>query len=157
MKSFTLTCFVGLFLFAGGVLAGEIREIAMTDGSTISGEVLSLSGGVYTIRSQSLGTINIEEAKVRSIRTRSGPGTSVQDQAPPTGEIRSLQERMLSDKDVVNMIQGLENDPDFRKVLEDPEMMKAVNAGDVATLMANPQFLKLLNNSKVQDIQKKVK
>jgi hypothetical protein len=35
--------------------------------------------------------------------------------------------------------------------------MKAVSAGDVPVLMANPKFLNLLNNRTVKDIQKKVK
>jgi hypothetical protein len=63
----------------------------------------------------------------------------------------------MNDQEIMGMIQSLQGDPEFKKVLEDPEVMKAVNAGDVTALMANPQFLKLLNNATVQDIQKKVK
>jgi hypothetical protein len=32
-----------------------------------------------------------------------------------------------------------------------------VNAGDIAALTANPKFMKLLNNSQVKEIEKKVK
>jgi hypothetical protein len=34
--------------------------------------------------------------------------------------------------------------------------MKAVNAGDIGALTANPEFMKLLQHSTVQDIKKKV-
>ena len=33
----------------------------------------------------------------------------------------------MNDKEIMGMIQSLQNDPEFQKVLEDPEMMKAVN------------------------------
>jgi hypothetical protein len=63
---------------------------------------------------------------------------------------------MTSDKEIMSMIQSLRNDPDFKKILEDPEIMKAVQAGDVPALMANPRFMKLMNNATVKEIEKKV-
>ena len=57
----------------------------------------------------------------------------------------------------MSLIQSLQSDPAFQKMLEDPEIMKAVNAGDVAALMARPDFMNLLNNATVREIQKKVK
>jgi hypothetical protein len=132
--------------------AGEIREIELTDGSTITGEVVSLSGGTYTIKSDTLGTIKLEESKIRAIRAKSS-GTN----AVSTGEIKTLQQKMMSDAEIMTLIQSLQNDPDFKKALEDPEIMKAINAGDIAALTANPQFMKLLNNETVREIQKKTK
>ena len=41
--------------------------------------------------------------------------------------------------------------------MEDPVVMKAMKDGDVSALMANPQFMKLLNNPTVKEIEKKVK
>ena len=154
---FLHACLV-LILVAGSAAAGEVREIEMNDGSIISAEVLSLAGGVYTVRSASLGTIKLEESKVRAIRSRPAEdGTKKGEQPPSSGELRSIQDKMLSDKEIMGMIQSLQDDPGFKKILEDPDMMKAVNSGDITTLMANPEFMKLLNNATVQDIQKKVK
>ncbi len=141
--------------------AGEVREIELIDGSTISGEVLSLSNGIYTIKSDSLGTIKIDETKIRAIRKKlssSGGGAGpASGGTASTGEVKSLQEKMLSDKEIMSLIQSLRNDPDFKKILEDPEIMKAVNEGDVAALTANPRFMKLLNNATVKEIEKKVR
>ncbi len=154
-----LSCFLVLIFSTATVFAGEIRNIEMTDGSVITGEVLSLSAGVYTIKSDSLGTIRIEESKVRAIRTRSisDGGTRRDNLAEASGGAKAIQEKMMNDREIMGMIQSLRNDPEFRKILEDPDVMKAVNSGDFTALMANPQFLKLLNNATVQDIRKRFK
>jgi len=71
------------------------------------------------------------------------------------GEVMSLQNKMMSDGEIMNMIQGLQNDPEFQEILQDPELMKAVEAGDITTLVANPKFMRLLNNQAVKDIKNK--
>jgi len=153
MKFMLLMVMLLLLPHSGGLLAGEIREIELTDGSVITGEVLSLTSGVYTIRTGALGTFKIEDTKVRSIRQ---PGALSSRPSGPNSETRSLQDKMMSDKDVMAMIQSLKDDPQFTKILEDPEIMNAVNSGDTAALMANPKFLQLLHNPTVRDIQQKV-
>jgi hypothetical protein len=133
--------------------AAEIKEIELTDGSVITGEVLSLYNGVYTIRTGSLGTIKIDDAKVRSIRPQNAATSRQSDQ---TGDAKVLQDKMMSDQEIMGMIQSLKDDPQFTKILEDPEIMNAVNSGDTAALMANPKFLQLLQNPTIRDIQQKV-
>ncbi len=154
-----LSCFLVLIFSTATVFAGEIRSIEMTDGSVITGEVLSLSAGTYTIKSDSLGTIRIEESRIRAIRPRSisDSGTRRDNLAEANGGAKAIQKKMIDDQEIMGMIQSLQDDPEFRKVLKDPEVMKAVNSGDVTALMANPQFLKLLNNATVQDIRKRFK
>jgi len=133
--------------------AAQIKEIELTDGSIITGEVLSLSSGVYTIRTVSLGVLKIDDAKVRAIRPQ---GTPSSQQSGQTGDVKSLHDKMMSDREVMGMIESLKDDPQFTKILEDPEIMNAVQSGDTAALMANPKFLQLLNNPTVRDIQQKV-
>jgi hypothetical protein len=139
-------------LFVQRASAGEVRVIELTDGSMITGHVLSLNNGVYLIRSDSLGTIKIEESKVRAILSKPS-GTK----ASSIQETGTLQEKMLNDKDILGLVQSLQNDPDFQKALEDPEIMKAVKAGDIPALTANPKFMKLLDNAMVKEIQNKIK
>lgn len=151
MKSL-LPAIVAILLLASLVSAAETRVIELIDGSTITGELLSLSEGVYTIRSAALGTIKIPEAKVRTIRSKGPAGTA----ADAGSQVKSLQDAMLGQADIMNMIQGLQNDPEFQKILKDPEIMKAIQAGDITALMANPRFMKLLNNQVVREINKKL-
>lgn len=151
MRCFVLYLTMILGLFAGSATAGEPREIQLSDGSVVSGEVLSLSGGIYTIKSETLGTLRIEESKVRVIRSKSAP------QSGAGNDRKSLQEKMMSDQEIMALIPSLQNDPDFKKIMEDPELMKAVAEGNIAVLIADPRFMKLLSNPTVQEIQKKVK
>jgi hypothetical protein len=149
MRQFMICLAIVLILVARSAFAGELREIELRDGSSITGDVVSLSNGIYTIKSESLGTIKIEESKVNAIRKKSS--------SQGGGEATSLQNKMMSDQEIMGMIQSLQNDPEFKKIMKDPEIMKAVSEGDIPTLMANPKFTRLLNNSTVQKIQKKVK
>jgi hypothetical protein len=157
------------FLFAAGLAvctayAGEVKEVELNDGTVVTGEIVSLNNGVYTIKSESLGTITLTESKVRTIRMKSSSRVSGQqnasqqnpNSADANAQAQSLQQKMMNDKEVMDKIHSLENDPEFQKILEDPEVMRAVNSGDVAALMANPQFLKLMNNRTVQEITNKV-
>jgi len=157
---------MSLFLVSIAALAasaGDIREVELTDGSVITGEVLSLTNGVYTVRSETLGTMKIGESKIRAIREKDH-GAAGSAQSGPAGNpgganvaVKSLQDKMMNDGEIMDMIKSLQNDRDFQKILEDPEVMKAVNSGDIAALTANPGFMKLLDNKAVQDIQNKVK
>ena len=138
-------------VLAAGSAAAEIKEVELIDGSVITGEVLSLSSGVYTIRTGSLGTLLIDDAKVRAIRPQSSSSSS-----PRAGDVKTIQDKMLSNAEVMGLIASLKDDPQFKKALEDPEILNAVSSGDIASLMANPKFLELLHNPTVQDIQQKV-
>ena len=150
MRQFIICFAAVIILVAHSVFAGALREIELRDGSILTGEVVSLNNGIYTIKSESIGTVKIEESKVSVIRQKSSSQSAV-------GEARSLQNKMMNDQEIMSLIQSLQNDPEFKKILEDPEVLRAVNAGDIPALMANPKFTKLLTNSTVQEIQKKVK
>jgi hypothetical protein len=156
MRQFMICFALVIVLVARSALAGGPREIELRDGSIITGDVVSLSNGIYTIKSESLGTVKIEESKVNVIRPKSSPQGAGASQSAG-GEVRSLQIKMMSDQEIMGLIQSLQNDPEFKKILEDPDILKAINAGDIPALMANPKFMKLLNNSTVQEIQKKAK
>lgn len=145
-----LICFLFMFfVFAGELFAGEIREIELNDGSVLYGEVVSLKEGVYTLKMSSLGTVKIEDSKIRAIRIKTPTKTTKE-------QIQAMQQLMLSDKEIINMLTSLNNDPDVQKILEDPAIMKAIKLGDLETLMSNPKFMKLLSNPTILDIKKKV-
>ncbi len=124
------------------------------------GEIISYSGGIYTIKSDTLGTISLEKDKIRDIREEpskaskdlaTSPGnTSIQNRA------KALQESMTGNPDIIKSIDSLQNDPDFQQVMNDPELMKAINSGDISKLLASPKFMKLLNKPAVQEIGKKL-
>ena len=160
MKYFLLCLFVlGGFLCASAfsVFAGDPREIELMDGSVVIGEILSLKSGVYTVVTKGLGEVEIDASQVRTIRRKSAgvkPG-----RRPSTSydaDLRSMQEKMLNNKQIVNKIYTLQRDPEFMRIMQDPAIKKALLAGDIDSLISNPEFLKLLNNKTVQEIQKDV-
>ncbi len=152
--SYIVSAILVILAFAAAatvVKSAETREIELADGSVITGEVVSLSGGIYTVRSATLGTLRIEASKIRVIR--------LQRSAAPSdvgGQAKSLEDKMLGDSEIMDTIRALQNDPDLQKILQDPEIMKALQTGDIDALMSNPKFMMLLNKQAVQDINKKL-
>lgn len=155
MRSLACALLFSAALLIQAAWAGEVRTIELTDGSVVTGEVLSLSNGVYTIRTGSLGTFTVNESAVRTIRQQGASGASPASNAQAEN-IQSLEKRFLNDKEIMSLIESLQSDADFQRALQDPEITRAVNSGDVAALSANPEFIKLLQKSAVMDIQRKL-
>ena len=77
-------------------------------------------------------------------------------QASTSGQIQELQQKMLGDEQTMALILSLKDDPEMQALLNDPAVLEAVQAGDLSALTANPRFMKLLENAKVKEIQKRV-
>jgi hypothetical protein len=137
------------------VHAGELQEIVLIDGSTIVGEVISLTNGTYTIRTATLGDLKVEDARVETIRKKSdGMEESVNASVQET--MIAIQQKMITDESVIQLILALQNDPDFLDILQDETIMNAISSGDYNALMTNPKIVKLMNNSNVQEIKRKL-
>ena len=149
---------VGFFLGAAG--AGEIGEVELIDGSVICGEIVSSEGGIYTLKTSTLGTVKIETSNIRTIRFKPSVKAERKEQKPTNtsteAQVKALQHLIMGDQELVRMILSLLNDPEVQGILEDPSTIQAVNAGDIGSLTANPKFMKLLENPTIQDITKKM-
>jgi hypothetical protein len=87
---------------------------------------------------------------------RSESGQSAADQSGAPSQMERLKERMMKDEGIMTLIRALQDDPEMQALLSNPEMMSALQAGDIGTLMNNPAFLKILNNPRVREIEKRV-
>ena len=145
--------FIIILIFFGflisHVVAGEVKEIELSDGSVIFGEIVTLEEGIYTIKTTGLGTVHIEKSKIRAIRLKSNTETTRE-------QLKALEQRMLNDDEILTMLHALESDPAFKEIMEDPEIMNGVLSGDIPNLMSNPKFMKLLDNPKVQEIRRRI-
>ena len=162
----TLRLFLLMAFFVGTILAGNLfayagdDRIELNDGSVIQGEIVSFNGGVYTIRSATLGTITLEKYKIRNISVNpsgsSKDQSAGQDNTSMQNRAKALQESMAENPDIMKSIDSLQNDPDFQQVLSDQELMKAINSGDISKLMNSPKFMKLIDKQSIQEISKKL-
>lgn len=89
------------------------------------------------------------------------PGRSVASPAPSQGSndfngVDALKERMLQDQGVMEQIRALQHDPEMQALLSNPEVIRAVQAGDYSVLVNHPAFLRLLNNPQVKEIHKRM-
>ena len=156
MKQTLCSIFLLLFMtLPVAVHAGELQEIVLIDGSIIVGELVSLTNGIYTIKTTTLGDLKVEDARVETIRNKSGR-MERSEKASVQQEIIAIQQKMIADESIIQLILALQNDPDFQDILQDESIMKAISSGDFNALMTNPKIVKLMNNPSVQEIKRKL-
>ncbi len=132
------------------------ERIVLQDGSTINGEVVSMNNGAYQVKTPSLGVINLPKSQVKSISAGSGGGAPTSISDAQSSALQSLQATMVQDQGIMSSILQLQNDPDMQAVLQDPEVMRAVQTMDLQTLSNHPKIKKLMSNSTVRRIQGRV-
>lgn len=132
--------------------------VVLRDGTVIKGEVVSLRDGVYTISTDSAGSLQVSKQEVRSIDETGesgtepvvgvGPGAS----SPEADALDAATARIAQDPGLLAMVLALQNDSAVLAVLADPEITAAIAAGDYAELMNNPKIIALMNSEKVRAI-----
>jgi hypothetical protein len=160
-KIFFLIVFV---LSAGSlVYGGQKSKIELTDGSILEGEIVSFSKDHYTVKSSILGTLKIEDSKVRTIHRVDASGMSSKndmaslDTAAVPSEALKLPPAIAGSLEIMKAIPGLLASPDFQELLKDPEILNAAKSMDFKALMANEKFVKAINSSAIQEIRQKMK
>jgi hypothetical protein len=145
-----LFCLLLTFSLCG--YSAENREIVLKDGSVLTGEILSFDGSKYKIKSHSLGTVVIDGEEIRTIRSTSKSNSPDQQTTISQQGISTLQQQMLSNQDIMALINSLQNDPQVQAILADPQLMQAISSGDIQTLMNNPKFKEFMNNPAIKQI-----
>lgn len=140
-----------LCAFCGAVVCADSR-IEMLDGSTVNGDVVSYSNGYYVIDSASLGRLEIDESTIRSIE----PGGPAGRGDGAGAQIQSIQQQISASPALLEMITGLQSDPDLQAALNDPQFINLIMSGDLAALKKNPRFLEVLDNPSIQAIVRAV-
>jgi hypothetical protein len=73
-----------------------------------------------------------------------------------TPDVDDLKERMMKDQQIMALIGAMQNDQELQVLLSDPTILRAIQVGDVSTLLNNPDFLKILNDPRVKEIEKRL-
>jgi hypothetical protein len=140
----------------------DLSRIELSDGSVVVGEILGMSGGVYSVRTPSLGTLGIESSRIRAIRradastdSASGAGSDIGLANPSSdsgAQIESMQRQMVGNADVMQMIVGLQNDPALQRAMADPELMGLISSGNLDAIREHPSFRALMNHPGIRAI-----
>ncbi len=159
MKKIIVFSLLAAILWPGAAAAGEKSRIELTDGSSITGEVMEMREGSYRIKSDSLGEIRIPSSRVRSIvsgtsasHSSGKPSQGILSAVPDNPQIESIQKEIASDPKMVELIQTLMSDPELMNTLNDPVMIDKINRGDTASLENDKGFQKIMANPKVREI-----
>lgn len=169
-RSFNPLLLVTALSFGAPVAMAEQATILLNDGSQILGEVVSLKGGSYRVKTSSLGEIDLKQGDVKLIRyaNKALPATPIA--AAPTASAKvsasspqlasmfqGVQQRISSDPAMMQKIQSMAQDPALQAILNDPQIKSALESGDFASLMANPKIHQLMNHSTVKQITQQIK
>jgi len=142
------------------VKAEQISEIELIDGGVVFGRIVSLQDGQYVIQTNTLGTVNIDEEKIRVIRIKHGPSQRNDPATPPakpySEDVQNLQKTIVENEVIMQKILALQNDPRMQEILQDPEIMKALDSGNFAALLSNPTFLEMMNSPEILEIQREI-
>ncbi len=135
-------------------VSASAETLVLRDGTVIHGEIETLQDDVYTVETDSLGTVRVRKQDIRTIdhsdsSTIGSPVGSTRGSPP---ELQTMQSRIMQSPNLLSMILGLQSDPDVQAVLADPEIMSALASGDYATLMNHPKIIALTSNAKVREV-----
>ncbi len=146
--------------------AGTLKEFELKDGSVIKGEILSYANGEYRLKSKTLGDILISEDQIQSIhfaprsKSRSQRQTSqdsfdnitLKDLGIGSDTLKQMEQKILGDPETARLLEKLQSDPSMQKILQDKELMRAINKGDLGTIASDPKIQGLMNNQTVEEI-----
>ena len=157
-------------LFSGDAV---LQVITLKDSSVIRAKVTELSSGFYVAKSPVLGEVKIPAGEVVSIReegvsaqSEGAPATNstsqpdaASSQAPAPAGLESLRsalsskvQNLVSSHDGMNAVMNFANNPDMKAVLNDPQVMQAIQNGDYNALMTSPAMKRLLDNPQTQSL-----
>jgi hypothetical protein len=153
-----ITTFLLLFILIFSITASAATpRFELKDGSVVSGTISDFTNGIYTVISPSLGTVQIRQEEIQNIvyggssHAASGQG----DAGVSQDQIQAIQKSMAQDPGMMSLIQALQNDPEMQALLADPEITRAVAAGDFAALLNNRKILQLMEDPKIKAIVRK--
>lgn len=154
--------------------AGNSR-ITLNDGTTIYGKVVGMSDGVYTIRTDTMGDIKVNSDNVVEISSNTAPknqsninilegnergsknnysknNNSQNDYSAQQKDANAKVQSMMMNEDFMDNLMQLNETSEMQSILNDPEVMEAIQNGDYDFLMNNSKMNDLMNSSGIQEI-----
>jgi len=162
-SNLSLLLLIAVMILPQWAAADPGRVIELSDGSRISGDIIDYSNGTYTIESELLGKLLLDDTQIRSIRSGfpgSGRAEGLHSTLPAPealSQLDQIRHRIMSNPDVLAQVMSLQQDPDLLAILNDPQIMQAVMSGQISVLQNHPKINQLQNNPTVQSIMRTLK
>jgi hypothetical protein len=143
-----------ILMFMATVAQAETYKWTDKEGTVHFSESLGEVPANYQNSAQPLGLdTNVTTNKNKAV---SEPRQSADDYGSVAPKVEELKGRMLNDEEIMALIRAMQNDPDMQALLNDPAILRAIQEMDINTLINNPSFMKMLNNPRVQEIEKRM-
>ena len=147
---------LALLYTLSGLVVAENIALKLNDGSIVKGELISFVEGTYTLKSASLGLLKIESERVGAIESSINSTFDGSEANNKHGNLSGIISMLTQDKDIIAMIMSLQNSPDMEAILNDAEVMQAIQTMNFEALEDHPKIKKLMHNSQIKAIQEKV-
>ena len=157
-----VTIFLFLFTSISSADTSQ-RNIILKDGSIIKGTITKMENGVYTVVSDRLGEMQINDQDIANIQSGNDP-VLVGDTSSHSGntqssnlknQVQAMQGTILNDPEIMNDIMGLMDDPEIQTLLSDKAFVSDVTSMDQNKIQNNDKVQNLMNNPKMQKLLEK--
>jgi hypothetical protein len=148
----TMKKLVLVILLTAAVAQAEMYRWTDTGGTVHFSDSIGEVPANYRKIAKPLGMETSESTTKNKAVPSVAPRQRAVDNGSAAPDLEGLKERMLKDEGTMTLIRELQNDPEMQALLSDPAILRAIQAGDYATLISNPDFMKLLNNPRVREI-----
>ena len=139
------------------------QTITLRDGTIIQGNLVSVTGGSYTVENATMGKVNVPASQVVSINA-AGAGSSAHSTpsamtitptgSMPTPQLNAMQKTLMQDPQIMASIQDMLKDPSVMELLKNPNLMQDALSMDPEKIKNNPDMQTLMQNPKMQEIFK---
>lgn len=159
-----------------GVFA-QSSKITLSDNTIIYGTVVGMSNGIYVIKTQTMGELNIDAENVVSISSLKNNSNSSDNSSQikiieeskrnnysnkntqSSDYNSSLQEQanmrvqsMTMDSNFLDSLMSLSENSMMNDIMNDPEIMDAINRGDYDFLMQNDKMHGLMESDDIKSL-----
>ena len=159
---------LALLLAGAPALAGDSIRIELRDGSSVSGELIRIGGGVAVVQSQSLGRVEVDIDEVQLMQ-RTGAKTSPGSGATPSpsrasdaervvqrAQVDAVQGMIASDPEMLAAVAALSDDPLIAEILADEALMQQIQSGNYEALAKDPRLQRLSQHPTVKGLSRSV-
>ncbi|MEI6034876.1 MAG: hypothetical protein WCS65_11430 [Verrucomicrobiae bacterium] len=159
-------------LCVGAEESGTMQAITLKDSGVINAEITEVTGGFYLINAPALGEMKIPTGNVLSIRKATyhnvdypetdavlpaseNPADASAEQSVASAlqlALSSKVKNFLSTGDGMAAAAQISEDHDWKAVLADPTVMKAIRSKDGAALISLPSVSRLMESSQTKSL-----